>query len=287
MTERALYLLAFDLNKFSNASFHRQIDFWMTSIQDRVPGAKLLLVGTHADMIDEQEAEYRCDRIRSTIAVKVRRTTKQLDKKMAEFREKQKALKGKREAYALAKVQASAPEATMETAKKYVDLHDGGDALSPEQEQIAVKFKEFKDSKEALPVDDRLNEAALRDSIRRCDQQLKNLGQVPKQVFAVSSKSLLGIPTISNEIKRTVQDTRLFPELGEKIPTTWLKVRALIRAKRQEPKTYLLRTPDYLAMFAAELDMTEQEVDDATVFMHVSVLFLSAAALHLSLLRAK
>ena len=136
-------------------------------------------------------------------------------------------------------------------------------------------------------MDDRLNEAALRDSIRRCDQQLKNLGQVPKQVFAVSSKSLLGIPTISNEIKRTVQDTRLFPELGEKIPTTWLKVRALIRAKRQEPKTYLLRTPDYLAMFAAELDMTEQEVDDATVFMHVSVLFLSAAALHLSLLRAK
>ena len=49
LTERALYLLAFDLSKYKDGTYNTQVDFWLTSIQDRVPGSTVIVVGTHAD----------------------------------------------------------------------------------------------------------------------------------------------------------------------------------------------------------------------------------------------
>ena len=76
LTERALYVLAFDLSKYSKATFDRQIMFWMNAIQDRCPGARLVVVGTHADLLDEErpgESERRCQHALTTLQNKRRR----------------------------------------------------------------------------------------------------------------------------------------------------------------------------------------------------------------------
>ncbi len=63
LTDRALYLVAFDLAKYSPASFRRQVLFWVCAVQFRVPGAKVILVGTHADMLTPAESQARASQV--------------------------------------------------------------------------------------------------------------------------------------------------------------------------------------------------------------------------------
>jgi GTPase SAR1 family protein len=66
LTSGALYMLVFDLHKYecTDESFQRLVMDWVRSIQARCPGVKLMLVGTHADMIEgEGESEARCNHV--------------------------------------------------------------------------------------------------------------------------------------------------------------------------------------------------------------------------------
>ena len=268
LTERALYVLAFDLSKYTDATYCRQIEFWMNSIQDRVPGAKVIFVGTHADCLAAGVDVARCDRIRSTIKVKRRRAEKQLDQKITTANEKGKVYEAMRKAFAEREIAKLVPGTKATEIKHCEKIHGRGEIMTPKQELIVTEYRRFLSSTDAMPPQSAAEEHQLQIDRDRWNTQLRNLGEVPDKVYPVSSKTMQGMAELVAKVQSTVQDKRIFPELGETLPVSYLRVRDLIRAKRKEPATFLLRTPDYLVLFSRELGLTPKEVDDATRFMH-------------------
>jgi len=86
ITSRALYILAFDVSKYAKSTFDRQIFFWYQAIQDRVPGAKIIVVGTHADVLTQGEAERRCQHVRMQLINRQHRVDAYLAKKAGRCR---------------------------------------------------------------------------------------------------------------------------------------------------------------------------------------------------------
>ena len=81
LTGRALYMLVFDLHKYerTDESFQRLVMDWVRSIQARCPGIKLMLVGTHADMIKgEGESEARCKHVVASLQAEEEKDLRQL-----------------------------------------------------------------------------------------------------------------------------------------------------------------------------------------------------------------
>ena len=81
LTERALYILAFDLTKYSAATFGDQVLFWANAIQERVPGSKVVVVGTHADELPAGSAGAVCDKVATALRNIRRRAKRVLDRK--------------------------------------------------------------------------------------------------------------------------------------------------------------------------------------------------------------
>ena len=268
LTERALYMLAFDLSKYNDATYSRQIEFWMNSIQDRVPGAKVLFVGTHADCLTAGEDVARCDRIRSTIKVKRRRAENHLDQNIENAMQRAHGFTAVRKAFAEREVAKLVPGTNAWAVKRCQDMHENGDVMTPKQELIVSKYQEFYSSTAAMSPERAAEEHLLKMNCDRWNKQLANLAEAPDKVYPVSSKTMKGIPELVAKIQSTVQDKRIFPELGEAVPASYMRVRDLIRAKRKERSAHLMRTPDYLELFSRELGLTPREVDDATKFMH-------------------
>ena len=52
-----------DLSRFASAKFQEQIQCWVDTLQLRVPGAKVIVCGTHADLLDPAVARERCERV--------------------------------------------------------------------------------------------------------------------------------------------------------------------------------------------------------------------------------
>ena len=81
LTQRALYVLAFDLTKYSAATFQDQVLFWANAIQERVPGSKVVVVGTHADELAAGVAGAVCDKVAAALRNIRRRANRVLDRK--------------------------------------------------------------------------------------------------------------------------------------------------------------------------------------------------------------
>ncbi|CAM9268570.1 unnamed protein product, partial [Ascophyllum nodosum] len=62
-SRRALYTVVFDLHYVEKNEINKRVQFWVDCIQTRVPGAHILLVGTHADQMGEADAKERCHRV--------------------------------------------------------------------------------------------------------------------------------------------------------------------------------------------------------------------------------
>ena len=132
LTSRALYILAFDLSKYSKASFSDQIQFWVNTIQDRVPRAKLIIVGTHADAMDESAALAKCDHVLQTLQNKRHKVVAQNSTKTEAIRKRLKALRESREVNS----KAGDPELTaVETAEEQ-DLEAALDKMTAEFDSL-------------------------------------------------------------------------------------------------------------------------------------------------------
>ena len=89
LTRRALYVIAFDINKYRPQHFKQQIMFFVSKLQSRVPAAPVVLVGTHADMVNEEEANERCAHVLSMLTRKQQRERRRL---LAQIEERQKQI---------------------------------------------------------------------------------------------------------------------------------------------------------------------------------------------------
>ena len=140
LTDRALYVLAFDLFKFGPATYARQIDFWLTSIQNRVPRSKVILVGTHADMVgDDAQVIFKCDKIKNYVTMKRRRAMELIDSKLIKYEERRDKINEKRTKYAdkALKKQTGTLRRDYEILK---EKHDRGSPMSEKQEKIVELY---------------------------------------------------------------------------------------------------------------------------------------------------
>jgi GTPase SAR1 family protein len=82
LTRRALYIVAFDINKYRPQHFQSMIMFFISKLQSRVPAAPVILVGTHADKVSEEDSRERCKHVLDVLVAKQRRESRRLNAKM-------------------------------------------------------------------------------------------------------------------------------------------------------------------------------------------------------------
>ncbi|XP_050418496.1 malignant fibrous histiocytoma-amplified sequence 1 homolog [Patella vulgata] len=63
LTPEALHLLVFDLSKYTSEEYDELIGNWLEAIMDRAPGARIKIVGTHADLCNSQDISEKVEDI--------------------------------------------------------------------------------------------------------------------------------------------------------------------------------------------------------------------------------
>ena len=195
LSERALYIIAFDLSKYSKASYMRQIDFWWSAIQDRVPGAeaktRVMVVGTHADMLDPATAQRRCEHAQTTMSNKKRNTVKELKRKVKAANKELKRYGQARDDFAEAKLAELGIAPELLKSARAVLAATGKDALSEAEADVLDTFAELRVAKgetgQALAPEHEAHEASLHGLIGRWNAQQELLLDIPDKVYPVSS----------------------------------------------------------------------------------------------------
>ena len=269
LTERALYILAVDISKYSTSTHDDQVQFWLDAIQDRVPGAEVLIVGTHADLLDDANATRRCQKLRTVLRNRRRAVEKKLAVKEEELDEALETLTDKREAFAMNKVMEKSGMLPLQL-ESIREIERVGQRADSAQALLIKALTELHESDDALSATERVEEDSLKAELGSIHRQRRRLLPVPDRVYPVSSAGALpGMDVLIDRMKTMVQDTKIFSSMDEQIPAFYTKVRRLVRAKRAEPGCQFMHATDYLAMMSAELGLAEHEVDGATRFLHV------------------
>jgi hypothetical protein len=79
LTQKTLYVIAFDVRKFRPQHFQSMIMFFVAKLQSRIPAAPIILVGTHADEVKEGVAEQRCKQVLDALQAKQQRERRRLN----------------------------------------------------------------------------------------------------------------------------------------------------------------------------------------------------------------
>jgi GTPase SAR1 family protein len=79
LTQKTLYVIAFDIRKFRPQHFQSMIMFFVAKLQSRVPAAPVVLVGTHADEVSEDMAKQRCTQVLDALRAKQQRERRRLN----------------------------------------------------------------------------------------------------------------------------------------------------------------------------------------------------------------
>lgn len=277
LTERALYILAFDLSKYSTATFHDQVLFWLETIQDRIPDAKLVICGTHADLLDPAIAKQKCEKIAKTLLNRQGRARKHLNKRLDALRKRKDVIDEVKTATAIVEIASRAWPATKikglhERAKKLMhqDMEPAVEELTADEEEILKLLR----AKKAADKTFEAEEKTLNGIVTKIGQQTSKLLKLPDKVYAVSNaEGLRGMGLLVDHLKVAAIDRASFPEMDEQIPTTYLDVRRLIRQLRLETKYWYMPTPAFLAKLSADLSnddrmVSTDEIERAMAFMH-------------------
>ena len=87
-SERALYLVVWDMRKNSESEMDRYVQFWIDLIQSRAPGSTIIVVGTRADKVAKKVRRPRCALLRKHLRLREELRKKRIaeDLKSAEER---------------------------------------------------------------------------------------------------------------------------------------------------------------------------------------------------------
>lgn len=286
LTERALYLLAFDLSKYSTATFHDQVLFWLETIQDRVPDAKLLICGTHADMLPPAVAVQKCEKIANILQNRQSRARKGIQKKLDQINDRRDEINEAKEQAAwerlasttrrkmdpsefkrLRKVQRKEEKKKQKhrNENENTDESDVALLLTDEERAMLEQVDEFKKEDKTYEAEEKTMKALA----KRCEQQQQKLLNLPKKVYPVSSaEGLWGMDALVAHLKHSSLDRTSFPEMDEQIPSSYLDIRREIRTMRNEKEFWYMPTKKFLEKLAGTFQLTEDEVERAMLFMH-------------------
>jgi len=197
LTARALYIIAFDLSTYEDADFDRVLLFFLRSLQMRVPHARLLIVGTHADQLHRvKDVEQKCKQVETRL--------KEWEYEEVEFfKDRLVALD----------MQIGLLQAALKSREQEeVCREEEGNSVNSEKNAEIVKLKE--------------EHAKLKKAL---SQRIK----IPERIYAVSStRSLHGISSFRAAVEAAAQDKESFPQVGEQIPIFFDDMRNWVRGKR-------------------------------------------------------
>jgi len=244
---KALYIIAFDLSKYKQETLDSQIMLWWNSIQNRVCDVKsndsktpkIVLVGTHADMVDD--AQSRADDIHKSLTSHFKLRRDDLKKRLKNLEEELENLDSRRKA----KRTEVANKAITKQAKEDYDM------LSADKKaQILTRENEIK----------KLHHAQL------CAIAL------PHTIQAVSSKNLQNFDGLKEQILSSLTEIgpsgKYFPHLDAPVPRSWFQVRRFVRQQSTQKGYECMKLPKYFKLLSEELDINEDVARRATKFCH-------------------
>jgi len=240
---KALYIIAFDLSKYKPSLIDKQIMLWWDSIQNRVCDVKshdsktpkVILVGTHADMLDD--AQSCADDIHTSLKQR--------------FQSRMNGLKDR-----LKKLGEELDDLDPRKGKK-------GDAADGERME-----KEYA----MLPSEKKIQILMHEGEVKKLRLRQQCTIALPATIQAVSSKDLHNVDKLKEQIAASLIEVgpsgKYFPHLDVPVPGSWFQVRRFVRQKCAQKGYECMKLPQYFHLLSTELNINEDVGRRATSFCH-------------------
>jgi len=205
------------------------------AVQSRVPGARLIIIGTHADQLESTEsAENLCESVITSLKDRQKRLQTLLNEKYDKALETsitlETSLKEKTREV-LAVMRDKGYEYRLSDEKDPNSDENGDDEIR--DKVVADIEKELEESSmgtleatvRVLVADmkaERTEQAILTSEVSKL-AQVRDMIQ-PDKVIAVSSLDMYGMDAAREAVEKAVEDKAVFPSLGEQIPLSYFQV---------------------------------------------------------------
>jgi len=255
---KALYIVAFDLSTYEPKTLDKQIMLWWDSIQNRVCDVKsndsktpkVILVGTHADMVDD--AQSRADDIHKSLTERFQSHAKDLNDRLKVLEDELKKLDPRREIESL--------EQAKGMNKKLID----GAAEAAE--------KQAKEEYAMLPASKKAKILSIESGINKIHHEQQCTIALPTAIQAVSSKDLRNFRALKEQILFSLTEIgpsgKYFPHLDAHVPNSWLQVRTFVRQQSTRKDCECMKLPKYFKLLSDELGISMDVGHRATKFCH-------------------
>jgi len=240
---KALYIIAFDLSKYTPNSLDRQIMLWWDSIQNRVcdiksndsKTPKVILVGTHADIVDD--AQNCADDIIRSMKQRFQLRMQSLTDRLKKIEEELENLD---------------PRKTKKNDKVNVERRRKEHDMLSSIEKVKILVRE--------------GEAKKLRHQQQCTIAL------PTAIQAVSSRDLHNFDKLKEQIASSLTEIgpsgRYFPHLDVPVPRSWFQVRRFVRQKSAQKGYECMKLPQYFNLLSVEFNISEDIGRRATRFCH-------------------
>jgi len=244
---KALYIIAFDLSKYKHGTLDSQIMLWWDSIQNRVCDVKsndsktpkIILVGTHADMVDD--AQSRANNIHKSLT--------------NNFKQRMDGLKDRIETF-------EKELGKLDPRKKAEGINLANEAF------IKQKKKEF----DKLSAGEKANILSKESEIKKLYHEQQCAIVLPTTILAVSSKDLQNFDSLKEQISSSLTEIgpsgKYFPHLDVPVPRSWFQVRRFVRQQSTQKGYECMKLPRYFKLLSEELHINEDTGRRATKFCH-------------------
>jgi len=252
---KALYIIAFDLSKYEPNLLDMQIMLWWDSIQNRVCDVKsndsktpkVILVGTHADMVDD--AQSIVDVIHNSLTKRFQLRMKDLEYRLQNLEKELDDLDPRRNV-----------ESDDEGPKRQGNLTD----------EEAGKQREKNFAK--LPASRKAQILSRESEIEKIHHEQQCTIALPNAIHAVSSKDLRNFEVLKEQVSSSLTEFgpsgKYFPHLDAPVPRSWFQVRRFVRQLSTQKGCECMILPKYFKLLSDELDINMDVGLRATKFCH-------------------
>jgi len=260
---KALYIIAFDLSKYKPMLLNEQIIAWWDSIQNRVCDVKsndsktpkVLLVGTHADMVDDAQG-----------------TVNEIHKSLiGHFDCRMKGIKDNIEN--LEKELRNIDPRKVSKSHDDVDINtNSGDPIKGRKVYDKATAKKGDEEYALLSTEKKIQILTIKSEVKKLYHQKQCTISLPTEIQAVSSKDLLHFDKLKEQISSSLAEIgpsgKYFPHLDVHVPHSWCKVQRLVRQQGTMKGCECMHIPKYFKLLSDELNINEDVGRRATQFCH-------------------
>jgi len=243
LDSKALYIIAFDLSKYTPDSLDEQIMLWWDSIQNRVCDVKsndsktpkVILVATHGDMVDD--AQSCANDIHKYLEQRFELRMNGLADRLTKLKEEL---------------------LNLDPRKAETNGEADGERINEEYDMLSTNIK---------------TQILVREGeVKKLRHQQQCTIALPTVIQAVSNKDLHNFDKLKEQIELSLKEIgpsgNYFPHLDAPVPRSWFQVRRFVRQKSAQKGYECMKLPKYFSLLSKELNIDEDVGRRATSFCH-------------------